>query len=202
MNASIIMYYCNKCDKSFTRRDNLIRHHRYLHDDKASFDSLLKSLGNSKDMQRARSSNDMSDEEPESQSDTDEEMDEDSVAPTSSSDEDDIEDELNDEDASTPSLYPLRNAWAMIDDEASRCYDDDVVGAYIDQVRVSRQLKTDPVHKKVMETMQSLQRRDRNMDFEEALVKAAYRRKHIIEQAATDAKQEEKEAETTENKPN
>ena len=44
---------------------------------------------------------------------------------------------------------------------------------------------------KVMETMQSLQRRDRNMDFEEALVKAAYRRKHIIEQATIDAKQDE-----------
>ena len=45
---------------------------------------------------------------------------------------------------------------------------------------------------KVMETMQSLQRRDRNMDFKGALVKAENRRKHIIEQAATDAKQEEK----------
>ena len=51
---------------------------------------------------------------------------------------------------------------------------------------------------KVMGTIQSLQRRDRNMDFEEALVKAANRRKHIIEQAAIDAKQEEKDAEMSE----
>ena len=86
----------------------------------------------------------MSDEEPENQFDTDEEMDDDSVASTSSSDEDDIEDELNDEDTSTPSLYPLRNAWAMISEDADSCYDGDVVGAYIDQARVDRQLKNDP----------------------------------------------------------
>ena len=195
------MYFCNKCDKSFSRKDNLTRHHRAVHDDEASFKSLLYSLGNSKDMSRAHSSKDMSDEEPESQFDTDEEMDDDSVASTSSSDEDDIEDELNDEDTSTPSLYPLRNAWAMIGEDADSCYDGDVVGAYIDQVRVSRQLKSDPVHKKVMETMQSLQRRDSNMDFEEALVKAAYRRKHIIEQATIDAKQdEEQDTETSDKK--
>ena len=89
----------------------------------------------------------------------------------------------------------------MLNDDAESCYDGDVVDAYIDQVRVGRQLKTDPVHKKVIETMQSLQRRDRNMDFEEALVKAAHRRKHIIEQAAVDAKQDEKDAETLEKKP-
>ena len=145
------------------------------------------------------------DDEYESRLDTDEEMDEDSVASTSESDEDDdddIEDNLNDEDASTPSLYPLRNAWAMIEEDAESCYDGDVVSAYIDQVRVGRQLKTDPVHMKVMETMQSLQRRDSNMDFEEALVKAANRRKHIIEQAASDAKQEEKDAKTSEKESN
>ena len=88
----------------------------------------------------------------------------------------------------------------MLDDDANTCYDGDIVSAYIDQVRVSRQLKTDPVHMKVMETMQSLQRRDWNMDFEEALVKAAKRRKHIIEQAAVDAKQCEKDTETSEKK--
>ena len=148
-------------------------------------------------MQEPHSSDD------ESRLDTDEEMDEDGIASTSESDEDDeddIEDKLNGEDASTPSLYPLRNAWAMLDDDANTCYDGNIVDAYIDQVRVSRQLKTDPVHMKVMETMQSLQRRDKNMDFEEALVKAANRRKHIIEQAAVDAKQYEKDTETSEKK--
>ena len=66
------------------------------------------------------------DDEYESRLDTDEEMDEDSVASTSESDEDDdddIEDNLNDEDASTPSLYPLRNAWAMMDEDANSCYE-------------------------------------------------------------------------------
>ena len=64
------MFYYNKCDKSFTRRDNMIRHHRDFHNDEASFKSLLYSLGNSKDMPRAHSSKDMSDKEPESQFDT------------------------------------------------------------------------------------------------------------------------------------
>ena len=192
------MHYCNECDKSFTTKFDLIRHHSAIHGDEASFKSLLKSLGYSTDMQEPHSSDD------ERRLDTDEEMDEDGIASTSESDEDDeddIEDKLNDEDASTPSLYPLRNAWAMLDDDAGSCYDGDIVSAYIDQVRVSRQLKTDPVHMKVMETMQSLQRRDRNMDFEEALVKAAKRRKHIIEQAASDAKEEEeKDAKTSDKK--
>ena len=143
----------------------------------------------------------MSDEKHESQFDKDEEMDDDSVASASSSDEDDIEDELNDEDTSTTFLYSLRNARVMIGEDADSCYDGDVVGAYIDQVRAGRQLMNDPVHKSVMETMQSLQRRDNNMDLEEALVKAAYRRKQIIEQATIDAKQdEEQNIKTADNK--
>ena len=48
--------------------------------------------------------------------------------------------------------------------------------------------------------MQSLQRRNSNMDFEEALVKAAYGRKHIIEQATIDAKQNEEQDVETSNK--
>ena len=166
VNASFNMHYCNECDKSFTTKFDLIRHHSDIHANEASFKSLLKSLGYSTDMRESHSN----DDEYESRLDTDEEMDEDSVASTSESDEDDdddIEDNLNDEDASTPSLYPLRNAWAMIEEDAESCYDGDIVSAYIDQVRVGRQLKTDPVHMKVMETMQSLQRRDSNMDFEE-----------------------------------
>ena len=194
------MHYCNECDKSFTSKLDLVRHHSEIHRDEASFKSLLKSLGYFTDMRESH----LRDEEPVSQSDTDEEMDEDSVASTSESDEDDeddIEDKLNDEDATTPSLYPLRNAWVMIGEDADSCYNGDVVDAYIDQVRVGRQLKSDPVHKKVMETMQSLQRRDSNMDFEEALVKAAYRRKHIIEQATIDAKQgEDQDAKTSDKK--
>ena len=76
------MYFCNKCGKSFSRKENLTRHHRAIHDDEASFRSLLYSLGNSKGIPRPRSSKDMSDEEPESQFDTEEEMDDDSVAST------------------------------------------------------------------------------------------------------------------------
>ena len=82
----------------------------------------------------------------------------------------------------------------MISEDADSCYAADVVGAYIDQVREGRQLK------KVMKTMQSLQRSDSNMDFEEALVKAAYRRKHIIEQATIDAKQDEEQGVETSDK--
>ena len=37
-------------------------------------------------------------------------------------------------------MYPLRNAWVMIGEDADSCYNGDVVDAYIDQVRVGRQL--------------------------------------------------------------
>ena len=65
-----------------------------------------------------------SDDERKIRLDTDEEMDEDSVASTSEIAEDDgedIENKLNDEDATTPSLYPLRNAWVMIGEDADSC---------------------------------------------------------------------------------
>ena len=200
------MYFCNKCDRSFGRKDNLVRHHRKYHDDEVSLASLLRNLGYSSKSEkyepkqkRARTDeSDMSEDHAtdyESEADEENETDAESVAPASSSDSEsgsveDIEDHLNDEDESTPSLYPLRDIWELTKEEAERCYDGNVVQAYIDQVRLGRQLKADPVHKKVMETMESLQKRDPNMDFEEALVKAANRRKHIIEQAAADTTDE------------
>ena len=206
------MHFCNKCDQSFSRKDNLIRHHRKFHDDEASLASLLRNLGYSSKsalyepkQKRARTDEpEMSEEnetdyesEVDGENETDEENETgtESVAPASSSDSEsgsieDIEEELNDEDESTPSLYPLRNIWELIKEDAEQCYDGNVIKAYIDQVRFGRQLKSDPVHLKVIATMQSLQERDLNMDFEEALVKAANRRKHIIEQATADATDE------------
>ena len=202
------MHFCNKCDKTFTRKDNLVRHHRDTHNDEASLSSLLRSLGYSSKAasyeptrKRARiDGSEMSEEnETDDESEVDEENDTDdeNVDPASSSDEEpdrndaeDIEEQLNDEDESTPSLNPLRNVWDLIEEDAEECYDGNVVNAYIDQVRLGRKLKNDPVHEKVMETMRSLQERDLNMDFDEALVKAANRRKHIIEQAAADATDE------------
>ena len=122
----------------------------------------------------------------EDSTDEDLESDEGNVSSASSS-EDEIEDQLNGEDESTPSIYELKNVWEILNEEADRVYEGDVVEAYIDQVRVGRRLKSDPVHKKVMETMQGLQKRDKDMDFNEALIKAAHRRKHIIKQAAEEA---------------
>ena len=174
------MYYCNTCDKEFSRKDNLVRHHRKFHDNEDSLKYLLQSLEdeNMPGPSRKRPREDSTDEDLES--------DEGNVSSASSS-EDEIEDQLNDEDESTPSIYELKNVWEILNEEADRVYEGDVVKAYIDQVRVGRRLKSDPVHKKVMETMQRLQKRDNNMDFNEALIKAAHRRKHIIEQAAEEA---------------
>ena len=98
------MPYCNECDKSFTAKLDLVRHHSDIHRDDASFKSLLKSLGYFTDMRESHGC----DEEPESQSNTDEELDENTVGSTSESDEDgedNIEDKLSDEDESTSSLY-------------------------------------------------------------------------------------------------
>ena len=41
-----------------------------------------------------------------------------------------------------------------------------------------------------MEKMKNMLGRDSNIDFEEVLIKAAHRRKHIIVQAALDANEE------------
>ena len=79
------MHYCNECETSFTSKFDLIRHHSAIHGDETSFKSLLYSLGYSTDMRESHSSND----EREIRLDTDEEMDEDSVASTSESNEDD-----------------------------------------------------------------------------------------------------------------
>ena len=180
------MYTCDICTKIFTRKDNFIRHLRKFHDNGDSLKALLKDMDSMPSRKRTR--NEVSTSE----------NDEDSIASTSSS-EDEIEDQLNSEDESTPSTYCLKPVWEIINTSAEQDYEGDVVMAYIDQVRIARRLKKNPVHKKVMETIAGLQTRDDNMDFDEALLKAANRRKHIIEQAAKEAVElaEEEEAKET-----
>ena len=199
------MFFCNKCDRKFGRKDNLIRHHRKKHNDDASLRSLLRLPSNSvlpDDGKRShkletKSSKATDDYEEDMVSDEESVTDNESVVPASSTTGDseseqddnsnaseDVEEQLNDEDETTPSLFPLRNVWQLIGEDAVRENDGDVVCTYIDQVRLGRKLKDDPIHQKVLETMESLQERDLNMDFDEALLKAATRRKHIIQQAA------------------
>ena len=180
------MYTCDICTKNFTRKDNLIRHLRKFHDNGNSLKDLLKNLETMPPRKRTR--DEMSDSENE----------EGSIASVSSS-EDEIEDQLNGEDILTPSMDLMKDVWEIINDYADRDYEGDVVRAYIDQVRIARRLKKNAVHKKVMETVAGLQERDDNMDFEEALLKAANRRKYIIEQAAKEAVElaEEEEAKET-----
>ena len=165
------MLFCNKCDKSFSRKDSLVRHHRKVHDDETSLASLLRSLGYSDKatsyepkVKRARTEeSEMSgDDETDDESEVSEESetDDESVAPASSSDDEsdrddrngteDIEEQPNDEYESTPSLHPLRNIWDLIEEDAGKCYDGDIVNAYIDQVRLGRQLRNDSVHEKVV----------------------------------------------------
>ena len=201
------MHFCNECDKSFSRKDNLVRHHHTRHPNSGTLPSLLRNLSNSTvatnesyepKAKRAKAMDDSDDKDDES------ETDDGSVAPASSTEDEaetdrddgsnateDIEEDLNDEDEDTPSLSSLRNVWELIGEEAARENDGDVICTYIDLVRFARKLKDDPVHQKVLETMESLQERDLNMDFDEALIKAAYRRKHIIRQAAADAMEDE-----------
>ena len=168
------MYTCDICTKNFTRKDNLIRHLRKFHDNGDSLKDLLKNLETMPPKKRTR--DEVSDSENE----------EGSITSVSSS-EDEIEDQLNGEDILTPSMDLMKDVWEIINDFADRDYEGDVVRAYIDQVRIARRLKKNAVHKKVMETVAGLQERDDNMDFEEALLKAANRRKYIIEQAAKEA---------------
>ena len=194
-----VMHFCNECDKSFSRKDNLVRHHQKFHPNSGTLPLLLRSLSSSTDT--TNRSYEPKSKRAKSRDDSDEsEADDESVAPVSSTEDEtetdqddgssateDIEEDLNDEDEETPSLSRLRNVWELIGEEAARENDGDVICTYIDQVRFARKLKDDPVHHKVLETMESLQERDLNMDFDEALIKAAYRRKYIIQQAAADA---------------
>ena len=198
------MYICDICTKNFTRKDNLIRHLRKFHDIGDSLKDLLKNLETMPPRKRTR--DEVSDSENETMPPrkrtrdevSDSENEEGSIASVSSS-EDEIEDQLNGEDILTPSMDLMKDVWEIINDYADRDYEGDVVRAYIDQVRISRRLKKNAVHKKVMETVAGLQERDYNMDFEEALLKAANRRKYIIEQAAKEAIElaEEEEAKET-----
>ena len=198
------MYTCDICTKNFTRKDNLIRHLRKFHDNGDSLKDLLKNLETMPPRKRTR--DEVSDSENETMPPrkrtrdevSDSENEEGSIASVSSS-EDEIEDQLNGEDILTPSMDLMKDVWEIINDYADRDYEGDVVRAYIDQVRIARRLKKNAVHKKVMETVAGLQERDYNMDFEEALLKAANRRKYIIEQAAKEAIElaEEEEAKET-----
>ena len=198
------MYTCDICTKNFTRKDNLIRHLRKFHDNGDSLKDLLKNLETMPPRKRTR--DEVSDSENETMPPrkrtrdevSDSENEEGSIASVSSS-EDEIEDQLNGEDILTPSMDLMKDVWEIINDYADRDYEGDVVRAYIDQVRIARRLKKNAVHKKVMETVAGLQERDDNMDFEEALLKAANRRKYIIEQAAKEAIElaEEEEAKVT-----
>ena len=56
---------------------------------------------------------------------------------------------LNGEDVSTPTLY-LRYAYVIIDGKAESYFDDDVVGANIDQFNVGRSFKTNTDNKEIM----------------------------------------------------
>ena len=198
------MYTCDICTKIFTRKDNFIRHLRKFHDIGDSLKDLLKNLETMPPRKRTR--DEVSDSENETMPPrkrtrdevSDSENEEGSIASVSSS-EDEIEDQLNGEDILTPSMDLMKDVWEIINDYADRDYEGDVVRAYIDQVRIARRLKKNAVHKKVMETVAGLQERDYNMDFEEALLKAANRRKYIIEQAAKEAIElaEEEEAKET-----
>ena len=198
------MYTCDICTKNFTRKDNLIRHLRKFHDNGDSLKDLLKNLETMPPRKRTR--DEVSDSENETMPPrkrtrdevSDSENEEGSIASVSSS-EDEIEDQLNGEDILTPSMDLMKDVWEIINDYADRDYEGDVVRANIDQVRIARRLKKNAVHKKVMETVAGLQERDYNMDFEEALLKAANRRKYIIEQAAKEAVElaEDEEAKET-----
>ena len=197
------MHFCNECDKTFSRKDNLVRHHQKLHPNSGTLPSLLRNLSSS--TATTNQSYEPKAKRAKSMDDSDgSEADDESVTPVSSTEDEaetdqddgssaseDIEEDLNDEDEETPSLSRLRNVWELIGEEAVRENNGDVICTYIDQVRFGRKLKDDPVHQKVLETMEGLQERDLNMDFDEALIKAAYRRKHIIRQAAADAMEDE-----------
>ena len=81
--------------------------------------------------------------------------------------------------------------WEVVRESAEKDFDGNALEAYISLVRSWRYFKKDADHRKIMETLQRYQDGPDEMDFEEALLKAANKRVHLIERKVEEAKNNE-----------
>ena len=81
--------------------------------------------------------------------------------------------------------------WEVVHKRAEDNFEGNALEAYISLVKSWHHFKQDPDHRKIMETMRRYRDGPDEMDFEEALLKAAHKRVHLIERKVEEVKNDE-----------
>ena len=195
-----VMHFCNECDDSFSRKDDLVRHHLRRHPNSGTLASLLRSLSVTSTATdhsyepKAKRAKLHEDEESE-ENETDDESDatasnNDDASSGTSSDPSDDEDDLV---ASQSAIDPSVKLWEVVQETAEEDFDGNVLDAYISLISSWRLFKKDVDHQKIMETVQRYREGSDAMDFHEALLKAVNKRKHLIRRKTEEAKEKEED---------
>ena len=197
------MHFCNVCDESFSRKDDLVRHHRRCHPKSDTLPSLLRSLSVSTTATdrsyepKAKSAK--VDEDEENEESGENETDDESDVPASSIDEassDASSDPSDDDDdlvVSQSGKDLSAKIWEIVQESAEEDFNGNVLDAYVSLVSSWRLFKKDVDHQKIMETVQRYREGSDAMDFHEALLKAVNKRKHLIRRKTEETKEDEDE---------
>ena len=81
--------------------------------------------------------------------------------------------------------------WEVVQKSAENDFEGNALEAYISMVKTWYRFKRDPDHRKIMDTMRRYQNGPDEMDFQEALLKAANKRVHLIERKVEEVKNDE-----------
>ena len=102
-------------------------------------------------------------------------------------------DESDDDDLGVGQYGKVKNVnfWEMVRESADEDFDGNALDAYVALIGTWRLYMKDKYHQKVMDTLQSYREGAHNMDFREALIKAAKKRKHLIRRKVEEAGESE-----------
>ena len=95
------------------------------------------------------------------------------------------DDDVVDDSTSLPTI------WEVVHKSAEDNFEGKALEAYISLVKSWYRFKQDPDHRKIMQTMRRYQNGPDEMDFQEALLKAANKRVHLIERKVEEVKNDE-----------
>ena len=113
---------------------------------------------------------------------TDEESDQSDASWSGEDSSDASDDDVVDDSTSLPTI------WEVVKKSAENDFDGKALEAYISLVKSWFRFKQDPDHRKIMQTMRRYQNGPDEMDFQEALLKAANKRVHLIERKVEEVK--------------
>ena len=194
------MHFCNECDDSFSRKDDLVRHHQRRHPNSGTLPSLLRSLSMSTtDTDRSyepkakRAKVDEDEESEENEKDDESNVPASSIDDASSDASSDPSDDDDDLVVSQSVKHPSAKMWEIVRESAEEDFNGNVLDAYVSLVSGWRLFKKDVDHLKIMETVRRYREGSDAMDFHEALLKAVNKRKHLIRRKTEEAKEDEDE---------